>query len=114
MTTPVDLYKDDLFGIADPDIYSAVEAFTRVAFPPTDRTQEGYLLDFKANWSDSALKTVAAFANTFGGILIVGVSESGGRADALVGIIAGRQELKTSIASGIASNISPTPPYEIR
>jgi hypothetical protein len=29
--------------------------------------QEGYLLDFKETWSDSALKTVAAFANTFGG-----------------------------------------------
>jgi hypothetical protein len=110
----VDLYKDDLFAVSDPDLYSAVEAFTRVASPASDRMQEGYLLDFKATWSDSALKTVAAFANTFGGLLIVGVSEKDGRAEQLVGIAWQGQELKTSIASAIASNISPTPPYEIR
>src|SRR5213593_2646094 len=101
MPTSVDLYKDDLFAIADPDLYSAVEEFTHVAFPPQDRMQEGYRLDFKAIWSDSALKTVAAFANTFGGSLMVGVSESRGRADVLAGVASGRQELKTSIASGI-------------
>ncbi|MBZ5725832.1 MAG: ATP-binding protein [Acidobacteriia bacterium] len=110
----VDLNKDDLATISDPELYAAVEAFTRATASPTDRTQEGYLLDFKATWSDSALRTVAAFANTFGGLLLVGVSETGGRADQLVGLAAQRQELKTSIASSIASNISPTPPYEIR
>lgn len=46
-----------------PEISAAVEAFTYVSEPTTDRTQEGYLLDFKAPWSDSALKTVVAFAN---------------------------------------------------
>jgi hypothetical protein len=91
-----------------------VEAFTRISQPPTDRTQEGYLVDFKAIWSVPALQTVAAFANTFGGLLLVGVSDDHGRADQIVGIVAQRQELKTSIASSIASNISPTPRYEIR
>ena len=110
----VDLYKDDLAAIGDPELYAAVEAFTRVAQPPTDRAQEGYLLDFKATWGDTALKTVVAFANTFGGLLLVGVSEDHGRADQLVGIVSARQEQKTTIASSIASNISPTPPYEIR
>jgi hypothetical protein len=110
----VDLYRDDLFVVSDLDLYVAVEAFTRVASPPADRMQEGYLLDFKETWSISALRTVAAFANTFGGLLLVGVSEKGGRADQLVGIPSQRHELKTSIASAIASNISPTPPYEIR
>ncbi len=113
-TIDVDLYKDDLNAFGDPELYAAFEIFTRVASPPTDRTQEGYLLDFKAAWSDSALRTVAAFANTFGGILFVGVSEKDARADQLIGIVSQRQELKTSIASSIASNISPTPPYEIR
>jgi predicted HTH transcriptional regulator len=71
-------------------------------------------VDFKASWSDSALRTVAVFPNTFGGLLLVGVSEDDGRADQIVGIAAQRQELKTTIASSIASSISPTPPYEIR
>jgi len=110
----VDLYKDDLAAVADRDLYSAVEAFARTASPPTDRTQEGYLLDFKSAWSDSALRTVAALANTFGGLLLVGISENGGRADQPVDVASPRQELKTTIASAIASNISPSPPYEIR
>ena len=103
----IDLYKDDLTAASDADLFTSVEVYAGAA-------QEGYLLDFKAAWSDSALKTVAAFANTFGGLLIVGVSESGGRADQLVGIPSQRQEIKTTIASSIASNISPAPPYEIR
>jgi predicted HTH transcriptional regulator len=110
----IDLHKGDLTAPADQDLYKAIEVFTRIASPQTDRTQEGYLLDFKALWSDSALRTVAAFANTFGGLLLVGVSEKDSRADELAGIVSHRQELKTSIASSIASNISPTPPYDIR
>lgn len=110
----IDLYKDDLTAPADQDLYKAIEVFTRIASPQTDRAQEGYLLDFKALWSDSALRAVAAFANTFGGLLLVGVSEDHGRADQLLGVPSQRQELKTSIASSIASNISPTPPYDIR
>ncbi len=42
------------------------------------------------------------------------ITEANGRADQLLGILSPRQELKTTIASAIASNISPTPPYEIR
>jgi hypothetical protein len=114
MTMEIDLYKDDLAAFGDQELYAAVEAFTGVAQPATDRTQEGYLLDFKESWNDSALRTVAALANTFGGILLVGVSEQQGRADRLVGITSQRQDIKTTIASSIASNISPTPPYEIR
>jgi hypothetical protein len=113
-TADIDLNKDDLNASSDADLFTAIEIFTRVSSPPPDRTHEGYLLDLKANWSDSALRTVAAFVNTFGGLLFVGISEQQGRADQLVGIVAQRQELKTSIASSIASNISPTPPYEIR
>jgi hypothetical protein len=112
--TGVDFYKDDLGTVEAADLFAAIEEFTGVALAPEDRTPEGYLLDFKQEWSEKAVKTVAAFANTFGGLLIVGVSEKNGRADQIVGITVGpRQELKTSIASSIASNISPTPPYEI-
>jgi len=110
----IDLYKDDLTAPEDKDLYTAIEVFTRISLPQNERTQEGYLLDFKATWSDTALKAVAAFANTFGGILVLGVSDKDGRADEIVGIPSQRHELKTRIASMIASNISPTPPYEIR
>jgi hypothetical protein len=112
--TDIDFYKDDLTSPEDKDLYDAIGVFIRITQPQTERTQEGYLLDFKAAWSDTALKAVAAFANTFGGILVLGVSDKDGRADEIVGIPSQRHELKTRIASIIASNISPTPPYEIR
>jgi hypothetical protein len=110
----IDFYKDDLTAPEDKDLYTAIEVFTRISLPQTERTQEGYLLDFKAIWSDTALKAVAAFANTFGGLLVLGVSDKDGRADELVGIRSQRHELKTRVASMIASNISPSPSYEIR
>jgi hypothetical protein len=110
----IDFYKDDLTAPDDKDLYAAIEIFARMNLPQAERTQEGYLLDFKAIWSDTALKAVAAFANTFGGILVLGISDKDGRADEIVGIPSQRHELKTRIASMIASNISPTPSYEIR
>jgi hypothetical protein len=112
--TDIDLYKDDLTALEDKDLYAAIELFTRLASPQPQRMQEGYLLDFKSVWNDTALKAVAAFANTFGGLLLIGVGEKDGRADEIVGVPAQRHELKTGIASSIAANISPTPSYEIR
>jgi Putative DNA-binding domain len=114
--TPVDVdfHKDDLASPKNNELYAAIEVFTRMASPQTEPIQEGYLLDFKEGWSDSALKTAAAFANTLGGLSLIDVSEKDGRADRLVGVPSQRHELKTQIASAITSNISPTPSYEIR
>ncbi len=110
----VDLYKDDLSEISSRDLFDAIENFTGVTCSLEDRASEGFLLDFKQEWNEKAVKTVAAFANTFGGLLIVGVSEQSTRADKILGVQVGpRQELRTSIASSIASNISPTPAYEL-
>jgi ATP-dependent DNA helicase RecG len=38
---------------------------------------EGEALEFKERWTPEALKTLAAFANTRGGILLVGVDDRG-------------------------------------
>jgi hypothetical protein len=107
-----DLYKDDFSRIDDTDVFRAIEAFTRISEPMDVRPRESFVLDFKEEWSDGALHTVAGFAHTFGGLLIVGISENKGQPDNIVGIDS-PGELKTRIASSIATNISPTPPYEI-
>ncbi len=74
----VDLYRDDLGAISGTDLFSAIEAFCRIKEPIQDRPQEDYRLDFKSEWKEEALRVVASFANTFGGILFIGISEEGG------------------------------------
>lgn len=93
----VDLFSADLFRVTETELYAAVIEFTRCNHPANDRTREGYTIDFKEKWSDRALRVVAAFANTFGGIIVVGVSEEGGRARELVGEDS-KGELKTRLA----------------
>lgn len=84
------------------------------SLPKGERQSEGYLVDFKRDWdkSDKALRVVAGFANTFGGIIVIGVSEHAGRADEIVGVPSAK-ELRTQIAGSIAANIAPTPDYDI-
>jgi hypothetical protein len=108
----VDLFSADYSCLTDSDLYAAIAEFTRQNRPPNDRMQENYTVDFKEKWGDRSLRVVAAFANTFGGIIVIGVSEDGGRAKDLVGEDS-KGELRTRLASSIASSISPTPSFEI-
>ncbi len=96
----------------DTDIYQAIEKFVDISAPQTDRQAEGYTVDFKAQWSDNSLRVVASFANTFGGTIVIGVSELSGRANEIVGVPT-KGELKTKIAGSISANISPIPDYDI-
>lgn len=108
----VNLYTDDLSSVGGTDVYAAIEALLRMSDPPCERLSEGWTLDFKEQWSDEMVKHAAAFANTFGGLLIVGVQENGGKPQEIVGVQL-KPELKTQIASSISANISPTPSFAI-
>lgn len=44
---------------------------------PLIQAGEGETLEFKERWTSSALETLAAFANTRGGTLLVGVDDRG-------------------------------------
>lgn len=107
-----DLFKVDLNMISAAELYQAIELLTAVNLPEDQRPPESYVLDFKADLTDSTLKTVAAFANTFGGLVLLGVKEEGGRPTKLVGISTST-ELKTRVASSIATNIVPCPSFEV-
>jgi len=108
----LDLYRDDLNRPSGTELYSAIESFCRMSEPIDNRPQESYLLDFKQEWGEKSLRTVASFANTFGGLLFVGISEENAKPKEITGITS-KAEIKTQIASSIASNISPTPRYDI-
>jgi hypothetical protein len=102
-----DLFSDDLRKISNDDLFKAVAEFA-IAQPI-----EGWRHDYTEIWDDSALKCIAGFANTFGGLLIVGVrKQKQDIACELVGVNS-KGEYKTRIASAIAANITPTPFYEI-
>jgi len=76
----MDLCTEDLGAVPASELFSAVEEFLRTDELAADRLEEGYLIDFKREWGEEAVKSIAAFTNTFGGILLVGVSDHGGRA----------------------------------
>ena len=77
------LFNASLRSLSGSEIYDSVLNFTRVGEPLEDRHQENFTLEFKKVWNDPALKDVAAFANTFGGMIFVGVSEIDGRPEGL-------------------------------
>ena len=108
----VNLYTADLGSIRGTELYEAIQELLRMSEQPADRTSESWTLDFKQQWSDEMVRHAAAFANSFGGLLIVGVSDKDGKPDEIVGVEL-RTELKTQIASSIAANISPTPTFVV-
>jgi hypothetical protein len=107
-----DLYRANLQSVPGSSLYRLIQEFLSMDRPIDDRPREGYLLDYKEDLSDRFLRSVAAFANTFGGLLIVGVNEVDGRPDKLAGVRL-QGELKTRIASMIAANLFPCPQFEI-
>ncbi len=107
-----DLYRVNLQSVPGSSLFRLIHEFTSMDRPIGDRPREGYLLDYKEDVSDRFLRSVAAFANTFGGLLIVGVTEKDGRPDTLAGVSV-QGEWKTKIASMIAANLFPCPQFEI-
>lgn len=60
-----------MFGLRIDEItFTDVDAFCRSG------VQEGVLLDFKRDFPTKLEKTIAAFANTFGGMILIGVDET--------------------------------------
>lgn len=107
-----DLYRIDLQRTPAAELYAAIEEFTAIKFPIDRRPHEGFLLDFKQDLNEKTLYTVAAFANTFGGLLLLGVSDKDGRPENIVGV-SSAGELKNQVVNFISSNIVPCPSFEI-
>lgn len=77
-----------------------------------ERPPEGISLDYKRDLKELG-DPVTAFANTFGGIIIVGVDETDGRPVSLQGFDPGKGDLKTKIISSIRNSVHPMPRVEI-
>ncbi|MEJ5251082.1 MAG: helix-turn-helix domain-containing protein [Armatimonadota bacterium] len=75
---------------------------------PRTNLLESQTLEFKRQWTDNALEDLAAFANTDGGDLLIGVRDDG----EVVGAQADDKELQR-LASVIASHLHLTPAIEV-
>lgn len=119
----IDLFNADLDNITFPDI----ELFTGIHLkgssrPENERPPEGIRLDYKTDMPDDLGKTVTAFANTYGGIIILGVDESEYSPDgkkqkqnipkAIPGIKKGG-DIKSRITNMIVTTVYPRPYFSI-
>lgn len=102
-----DLFTVDFSTLDNDHKYSAILEFA--AAQPNESNRH----DFKSVWTDDGVKDVAAFANTFGGLLLIGVGKAQTDTQANMLGVTSASELTTRIASMISTNISPTPSYDI-
>jgi len=103
----IDLFTADFQQLDNDALYNAIAEFARVS--PNESNRH----DFKLQWTNETMQDVAAFANTFGGLLFVGIAKGQNDAHATLVGVESDAELTTGIAMAISTNISPTPVYDI-
>jgi len=107
-----DLFVDNL-DILD---FQGLSDFLGLGNVIDTRPTEGTVLDYKSNDSGDWVEDVAAFANTAGGLLFLGVQSNKQKNNAPVaaaGIAVGNGDLKTRLTAQIASLITPRPDFEM-
>lgn len=106
----------DLFQINLDDLQlSDIEQFTGIERPENERPKEGVRLDFKKEIPDKIGDTVTAFANTYGGLIILGVKSDKKKQNIPVEItgISGTEDIKPTIVNKILSTVYPRPPFSV-
>ena len=107
-----DLYSANLDSIS----FSDVENFLGMSGPIERRPTEGILLDFKSSDSGEWVDSVVAFANTAGGILLLGVESDkiqNNSPVAIPGLEFAGGDIKARLTSTLVSRIIPRPDFDI-
>jgi hypothetical protein len=95
-------------------VVADVRAFLNLDGEEDARLAEGERIEFKSDWDADLGETVAAFANTAGGLILLGVKENG--ANNRPTQIAGIQrtgELKARITAHIETTVRPRPRCQV-
>jgi hypothetical protein len=107
-----DLYFDDLEdrSYTDEMVLADVQALVRSG------QREGTVVDYKSDLSeqDNWPQTIAAFANTFGGLIIFGVEGKNDQPRRVTGYDPKGAEIKTKLTSMIVDRIQPRPDFLVR
>jgi predicted HTH transcriptional regulator len=102
---------DTLFSKNLDDIkFSDIEEFCALDSPEEQRPREGLRIDFKSPSFGNLPKFMVAFANTSGGMIVLGINENQGIPQNIIGIPLGKTDIKTRITEIAYSAINP-PPY---
>lgn len=110
-----DLFTTNLESIDQDDVAS----FLGIHLPPEQRPTEGQRFDFKELLPENLGEDVAAFANTFGGLLVLGVephkSSEKKKEKNIPGALIGLEgtELKLRVTQMIRDSIYPVPAFEV-
>lgn len=105
----VSLYDADLSNPA----YSQSRLLPQIKTLLASGAREGVKLDYKEQVSDEWVKTAAAFANSYGGLIVFGVRGVQDAPGELIGMPIEREELRTKLASQLVSRIQPVPEFAI-
>ncbi len=107
-----DLYLDDLESktYTDKMILEDVRALVNSG------QREGTLIDYKSDVSekDTWAPSVAAFANSFGGLIVFGVESKNDQPLRLTGFDPHGVEMKTKLTSMVINRIQPRPDFAVR
>jgi hypothetical protein len=107
-----DLYSEDIEDriYTDQMILEDVRALVKAG------QREGPLLDYKSDVSekDNWPETVAAFANSFGGLIIFGIEGKNDQPRRLTGFDPKGVEVKTKLTSMVIDRIQPRPDFSVR
>ena len=102
----VDLFSSDLQGIS----FADVQGFLAIGAPEEQRPSEGLRIDYKLMEPADLADTVAAFANTFGGLIFIGVDSSKKRQNvplALPGASFPGGDVRARILGRIVAQVTP-------
>jgi predicted HTH transcriptional regulator len=107
-----DLYFDDIedSSYTDKMILADVEALVKSG------QREGTVIDYKSDVSeqDNWPQTVAAFANSFGGLIVFGVEGKNDQPRRVTGFDPKGVEIKTKLASMVIDRVQPRPDFSVR
>lgn len=98
-----DLYAADLDRLTFDD----VSKFVSIG------QEEGTRLDYKDQVPQDLGDVVAAFANTYGGLIVLGVSKTNKTPTTIPGILKKQADLKTQLTSKIVDTVYPRPLFEV-
>lgn len=106
-----DLFSAPFDSISFPDI----DDFLGMGGPIETRPDEGTLLDYKSDESGDWVEAIAAFANTAGGLVFLGVQSDRNKNNAPVATpgILFSGDIKARLTSKIVSQVTPRPEFDV-